>query len=56
MKKRNKSKIKYKINNWKEYNQSLKNRGSLTVWRGGDIEQLWYAVNDNMCKQGRLTY
>ncbi|WP_275574619.1 hypothetical protein [Candidatus Jidaibacter acanthamoebae] len=33
MKKRNKgrrnsySKIKYKVNNWKEYNQSLKNRG-----------------------------
>ncbi|KIE04106.1 hypothetical protein NF27_JK00010 [Candidatus Jidaibacter acanthamoeba] len=31
MKKRNKSKVKYKINNWKEYNQSLKNRGSLML-------------------------
>ncbi|KIE05785.1 hypothetical protein NF27_CT00010 [Candidatus Jidaibacter acanthamoeba] len=35
MKKRSKSKVKYKINNWKEYNQFLKNRGPLTVWIGG---------------------
>jgi hypothetical protein len=61
MKKRSKrkkdnSKIKYKVNNWKEYNQSLKNRGSLTVWISEDIEKLWYAVNDNARKRGRVTY
>jgi hypothetical protein len=43
MKKRNKvkrntsGKIKYKVNNRKEYNQSLKNRGSLTVWIAEDM-------------------
>ncbi|MBA8667982.1 IS5 family transposase [Holosporaceae bacterium 'Namur'] len=52
----NSKKIKYKINNWREYNQSLKSRGSLTVWVSKDIEELWYAINDNMCKRGRLTY
>ena len=62
MKKRSKGrrntsgKIKYKVNNWKEYNQSLKNRGSLTVWISKDIEELWYAAKENISKRGRLTF
>jgi len=32
----------YKISNWKEYNQGLKQRGSLEVWIEQDAEQQWY--------------
>ncbi|KIE05701.1 hypothetical protein NF27_DL00010, partial [Candidatus Jidaibacter acanthamoeba] len=49
-------KIKYKVNNWKEYKQSLKNRGSLIVWISKDIEKLWYFSKGNICKRGRLTF
>ncbi|AIF81165.1 Transposase, IS4 family protein [endosymbiont of Acanthamoeba sp. UWC8] len=49
-------KIKYKIKNWKEYNQSLKNRGSLTVWISKDIDELWYFSKGSICKRGRLTF
>lgn len=33
---------RYKISNWKEYNEALKQRGSLEVWIDKDAEQLWY--------------
>jgi len=32
----------YKVSNWKEYNQGLKQRGSLEVWIQKDAEQQWY--------------
>ena len=32
----------YKIRNWKEYNQALKQRGSLEIWIEEDIESNWY--------------
>jgi hypothetical protein len=32
----------YKIRNWKEYNQALKQRGSLAIWIEEDIESKWY--------------
>jgi IS5 family transposase len=32
----------YKIKNWKEYNQALKQRGSLEIWIENDIESKWY--------------
>lgn len=32
----------YKISNWKQYNQALKQRGSLEVWIEKDMEQQWY--------------
>ena len=32
----------YKIRNWKEYNQALKQRGSLEIWIEDDIESKWY--------------
>lgn len=32
----------YKIKNWKEYNQALKQRGSLEIWIEDDIESKWY--------------
>ena len=32
---------KYKLSNWSNYNQSLKNRGRIDVWIGDDIESWW---------------
>ncbi len=32
----------YKIKNWKEYNQALKQRGSLEIWIEQDLESQWY--------------
>ena len=36
-----KSKDKYKIENWSSYNQSLKQRGSITVWFSEEAIALW---------------
>lgn len=33
---------RYKVTNWKEYNRSLKNRGSLTMWISDDVISSWY--------------
>ena len=38
-------KKKYRVTNWKEYNQALKQRGSLTFWLGDDLEGKWYEAN-----------
>lgn len=43
------NKDKYKIKNWKEYNNSLKQRGSITLWVDEEIEKGWYG-------QGKETY
>lgn len=36
-----KKKAKYRIRNWKEYNQSLRQRGSLTFWVSEDLLGNW---------------
>ena len=36
-----KAKGKYKITNWKEYNESLKRRGSLTIWISQEALGAW---------------
>ena len=33
---------RYKVTNWKEYNRSLKNRGSITLWLSEDVRKQWY--------------
>jgi hypothetical protein len=33
---------RYKVTNWKEYNRSLKNRGSITLWLSNDVRNQWY--------------
>lgn len=38
-----KEKIQYRVKNWREYNQALMNRGSLTVWISDDINKTWSA-------------
>lgn len=47
-----KKKDRYRIRNWKEYNQSLVNRGSITFWFSEDIIAKWYSL-ERMGKPGR---
>ena len=35
-------KKKYRVLNWRDYNQALKQRGSLTFWISDDLESNWY--------------
>lgn len=39
-----KKKAKYRIRNWKDYNRSLMNRGSLTFWISEDLLANWVEV------------
>jgi len=42
-------KQKYKVANWPEYNEALRQRGSIDVWLSNDIVNFWYEpdrVND----------
>jgi hypothetical protein len=45
-------KDKYRTRNWKEYNQSLVNRGSITFWFDGDSIEKWYSTEqaDGSCQ------
>ena len=38
-----KTKTKYRIKNWAEYNQALKQRGSLELWINADLLDSWRA-------------
>jgi hypothetical protein len=37
-------KDKYRIRNWKQYNQSLINRGSITFWFDEETIAFWHSV------------
>lgn len=47
-----KKKDKYRTRNWKEYNQSLVNRGSITFWFDEDSVAKWYST-ERTGKPGR---
>ena len=47
-----KKKNKYRTRNWKEYNRSLVNRGSITFWFDEDSIEKWYSVERDG-KRGR---
>ncbi len=38
-----KAKSKYRIRNWKQYNQALVNRGSITVWFDDEAVENWHS-------------
>ncbi|MBG6240612.1 MAG: IS5/IS1182 family transposase, partial [Candidatus Symbiopectobacterium sp. Dall1.0] len=38
------AKQKFRITNWKTYNDALRQRGSLTVWLSDDATAAWYDV------------
>ena len=39
-----KTKDKYRTRNWRQYNQSLVNRGSITFWFNEEAIEKWYSV------------
>lgn len=39
-------KVSYKLMNWSDYNKSLCNRGSLTIWISEDVLSNWYAEKE----------
>lgn len=41
--KHKKTKTRYRLRNWREYNRALVQRGSLTVWITEDVGQTWHA-------------
>jgi len=45
------SKAKYPIRNWKDYNKSLVQRGSITIWFSQDAIEKWHATPTG--KRGR---
>ena len=47
-----KSKTSYKITNWRKYNESLVQRGSITYWFSDDVIDSWEHPNDEL-KVGR---
>jgi hypothetical protein len=47
-----KQKRKYKVTNWREYNQSLVRRGDITIWFSEDALDSWEHPND-ITKVGR---
>ncbi len=48
--------LTYKITNWRQYNEALVNRGSITVWFSEDALDHWEHPNDRV-KVGRpFTY
>jgi hypothetical protein len=44
----NAKKRKYKITNWKEYNESLITRGSLNLWISDEAVEGWYGTAENV--------
>ena len=38
-------KIAYRVQNWKDYNRSLINRGNLTIWFSEDAIKSWYQTD-----------
>lgn len=51
-----KTKARYKVTNWKKYNESLVRRGDITLWFEEDVLAAWAHANDEV-KVGRpFTY
>jgi len=46
-----KTKRTYRIRNWKQYNASLIQRGSISLWISEEVQQRWYAPADG--REGR---
>ena len=46
-------KVSYKIRNWSKYNQSLINRGNLTIWFNERAIEKWYSSENKTPTRGR---
>ena len=50
-----KCKDKYKISNWSAYKESLKQRGSITIWFSEDAISSW-EYNEKRKRGGKIVY
>jgi len=50
------AKAKYRVKNWKEYNEGLKNRGNITLWVDAELEQNWRANSKKNKKEKYCIY
>lgn len=50
------AKTKYRVKNWKEYNEGLKNRGNITLWVDAELEQNWRANSQKNKKEKYCIY
>ena len=48
-------KKKYRITNWPAYNESLRQRGDVTIWLSDEVEAAWHAERRNT-RGGQPTY
>lgn len=54
---RNKKKATYRVRNWSEYNKSLVERGSITLWISEDVLENWHPkVEGKRLRGGQVTY
>jgi hypothetical protein len=37
-------KTAYRVNNWREYDQALRNRGDITLWLSQDTTDAWMGL------------
>ena len=44
-----KYKIAYRVNNWREYEQSLRDRGDITLWIGQEAIDAWTPPQSGKC-------
>lgn len=51
-----KKKQRYKVRNWKEYNEALVKRGSLTLWFDEEVIKAWHNVEKNDDRGAPPTY
>jgi hypothetical protein len=49
-------KVKYRVTNWKEYNKSLKQRGSLELYLSNDALGCWSSIDPSKKEVGRQLY
>lgn len=49
-------KDKYKVKNWKAYNENLRKRGSITLWLDEDVLQIWGSIDFSQKTVGYQTY
>lgn len=51
-----KSKVKYNIRNWSEYNKSLIKRGSIDLWINDSVVDSWYQSGRNTYSDGAIEF
>lgn len=54
--KHKKTKTKYRLRNWREYNRALVQRGSLTMWITEDVVQTWHETEAEPSRGHPRTY